>query len=501
MMKKALKILEKPAKLCYKNITWLKLGLFAGEANVSKLFFIDAGGKAIMKKILLTVLFLMGAAAAWADVNITVTPIESPDALRFGRVANAETVTREVRVRITSTTPQRYQVSQMLADPISDGKGGRLPDNGITYYTLRSSNARGSLYQDVPSNLDTANRIIYNSDPSGDGDSFIIAYNANGQNINSSGSYTGRISYLVTPQGSGSESQVYLNIYLDAERNVTIDVVTSTSAGKTLNLSTQDKGLSGEVMLTVKGGLGKQYSITQLADVFPQNEQAELLADGAVNFSIKADKGTSQVAALVPLTRKSEKIYLSDNQGSEDTVVVKFAINMDMLKDVAVGKYNGRVTYTIESQGAVIDTIPVALNIEIKPVFQIQVTPEDPRGLVFAGLKAANQPVTRRATLNVTSNLKRPYCVVQKLASPLTNQTGATIPMQKFTLREGIDKDQSGQVIFPTESEMKVGDTVIFNSDNAGDAAQFVVDYTVTGFPDLKSGDYYVNLSYSLMEK
>ena len=42
MMKKALKNLEKSAKSCYKNITWLKLGTFAGEANGSKLFFIDA---------------------------------------------------------------------------------------------------------------------------------------------------------------------------------------------------------------------------------------------------------------------------------------------------------------------------------------------------------------------------------------------------------------------------------------------------------------------------
>ena len=42
-MKKGLKILEKSAKSCYKNITWLKLGTFAGEANESKLFFIDAG--------------------------------------------------------------------------------------------------------------------------------------------------------------------------------------------------------------------------------------------------------------------------------------------------------------------------------------------------------------------------------------------------------------------------------------------------------------------------
>jgi len=43
MMKKALKILEKSAKLCYKNITWLKLGFFAGEANESRLFLVYAG--------------------------------------------------------------------------------------------------------------------------------------------------------------------------------------------------------------------------------------------------------------------------------------------------------------------------------------------------------------------------------------------------------------------------------------------------------------------------
>jgi len=45
MMKKALKILEKSPKPCYKNITWLKLGFFAGEANESKLFFVDTGSR------------------------------------------------------------------------------------------------------------------------------------------------------------------------------------------------------------------------------------------------------------------------------------------------------------------------------------------------------------------------------------------------------------------------------------------------------------------------
>ena len=34
-----------------------------------------------MKKIILTVLFAMSACAAWANVNITVTPVESADAL------------------------------------------------------------------------------------------------------------------------------------------------------------------------------------------------------------------------------------------------------------------------------------------------------------------------------------------------------------------------------------------------------------------------------------
>lgn len=454
-----------------------------------------------MKKIILTVLFAMAAATAWASVNITVTPVESADALRFGTITNAETVTREVRVRITSTSAQRYEVRQMLADPITSDKGDQLSGSAVTFYTLRGSNARGSLYQDVPSNLDTTNRVVYNSDPTGDSDSFIIAYNANGQNISSSGNYFARLAYSVIPQGSGSESQVYLNLYLDSQRNVSIDVSTSTSAGKNLYISTQPNELSGEVVLTIKGGIGKQYSITQLADVFPQNEQADLLADGAVNFSLKADKGTSQTAAALPLTRKSEKIYLSDSQGSADTVVVKFAMNLNALNDVAVGKYNGRVTYNIEAQGALIETIPVAVSIDVKPIFEIQVTPEDNNGLVFAGLKASNQPVTRRATVNVKTNLKRPYCVVQKAASPLTNKEGATIPMNKFTLREGLDKSQSGQVVFPAESEMKVGDTVIFNSDNTGTPAQFVVDYTVTGFPELKGGDYYLNLSYSLMEK
>ena len=443
----------------------------------------------------------MGAVAAWADVNVTVTPIESPDALRFGRVANAETVTREVRLRITSTTPQKYQVSQMLADPIVDDKGTRLPDNGISYYTLRNSNAHGSLYQDSLSNLDATNRIIYTSDPNGDGDSFVIAYNANGQNIASSGHYLGRLAYLVTPQGSGHESQVYLNVYLDAERNTTVTVSTSTSAGPDLSLSTQPNALSGDVMLTVKGGLGKQYSISQVADVFPQSEQAEPLADGAVNFSSKADKGSGQVTVAVPLARKSTQVYLSDNQGSEDLLDIKFAVNMDAIKDMGVGKYNGRVTYTIESQGAVIETVSVALNIEVKSIFEIVVTSEDNHGLVFAGLKASSQPVTRRATLQVKSNLKRPYCVVQKLASPMTNKAGGTIPLGKFTLHEGMDKDQSGQILFPADTAMKVGDTVIFNSDNTGTPAQFIIDYTVTGFPELQAGDYYVNLNYSLMEK
>jgi len=452
------------------------------------------------KITMLTIAGLIGALAVWADFDLSVTPIEGGSSLRFGRVS-VETVNREVRLRVSSATGSPYQLRQRLIEPLIDSQGNRLPDGAVTFYTLRGSNTRGSLYQDTPANLGSIDRVLYYSAPSGDNDSFIIAYSIDGSKVNASGSYFGKIAYSLVPQGAGSAREVYLNVYVDFDRNFDATLSTSSGGERELRLSSDEKDSAADVTLKLNGQLGGVYNVVQSVESPLRGEQGDPAAPGLLTYVVAADNGTSNVVSPAALTAQPVIIYNSTAAGDGDNIAIKFTVDKNVIDSLSVGRYHALLSYSVQARGQTVAQLPLDIYVEVKPVFEIQVISEDNKGLIFNDLRPDGPLQIRRTTIKVKSNLHRPYCVTQKVDAPLTSPAGSIMPLRDFTMRQGLEKGQSGRVVFTADTPLKVGDTIIYYSDAQGTAARFIVDYTAKGSPNLKAGDYYLNIDYALMEK
>jgi len=150
----------------------------------------------------------------WAESGISVSPYEGGIDLNFGRVSSSTTVTKEVKVRITSNLGKQYQVFQRLEGGLVNERGVILNPSAVVFSTLRGSNSTGSLYQEEPVGLSYNDQLLYVSNFQGDSDSFFVVYTFRGERLNAYGQFLGKIVYTLRPLGEGEEKIAILNVYL-----------------------------------------------------------------------------------------------------------------------------------------------------------------------------------------------------------------------------------------------------------------------------------------------
>ena len=66
---------------------------------------------------------IMNILSAEAALNLTVTPYEGGNSLRFGSVDNTSLINKEVRIRITSTGGVQYRLRQGLINTVVNERG------------------------------------------------------------------------------------------------------------------------------------------------------------------------------------------------------------------------------------------------------------------------------------------------------------------------------------------------------------------------------------------
>lgn len=148
-----------------------------------------------------------------------------------------------------------------------------------------------------------------------------------------------------------------------------------------------------------------------------------------------------------------------------------------------------------------IKRLPIDISLEIKPIFDIEVISESTGKLYFRNLNSDSGLVEKEVVIKITTNLSRPYDVVQTLSAPLVNQSGDTIPLQFFRLKVEKSKDNPGNIIFSQYTPLSVGDMRVFTSNPGGDCSEFKIIYSLEVPRDMVGGDYFTGLNYSLVEK
>jgi hypothetical protein len=141
----------------------------------------------------------------------------------------------------------------------------------------------------------------------------------------------------------------------------------------------------------------------------------------------------------------------------------------------------------------------VNLEAHVAPVFEINVE-LPPGGVDFANLLPNSPPETREVLVRVQSNLGKPYMVIQKVVSPLSNEKGEAIAEVAFSLKEEFIGSASGKLAHTDFKPVSPGDATLFFSDTQGSSAEFKVIYRLRAYPEMTPGDYRTEIVYSLGE-
>lgn len=456
-------------------------------------------------------------AQAFAAFNLSVEPVGGGYDLRFQRLSPEDfKQTKEVLVRVSSDIGRQYRVFQRIARPLSSNDGREIPSEQFKMYALPGSNSRGTLIYREESPVNQFDTMLYSSDPSGTGDSFKLVYTLSPVQRQLPGTYQGRISFVLIPiDSSQSQIVVTLNVYaeLAGGLNPVFELKTQDHSGR-IHLAPQSDQTLRErvdsiVAIGVQSPVGAAYKIYQQLDgsgiVSAEGDYFDLSKVG-VSFSA-LQKGRLGQPETLYQARTKELIYASDENGSPDELKVVYAPSDD-LRLMKAGRYRGRISFVAEIEGAQgMKLIPIRtldIDIEIPALFNLMVSSPDGRqgvNLQFGDVSYKTGPKTSEVIISVETNMKRPYKVIQRVASPMVNEFGDRVSEEdfKFWVKEVDDKISTPRLVLFDPRPVAEGDTVIFASSVRGEETKFKVVYELTMRPDSKGGRYDAQIGYSLL--
>lgn len=432
-----------------------------------------------------------------AALNLSVSPLSGGNNLRFGRVSSSGEVNKEVRIRITATDGDQYQVYHRIVDSFLNEKSTSLGTNAFSTYTLPGSNSSGTLYAQNPERMGFTDQLLYTSGSGGTSDAFTAVYTVDGSRMGASGNFFGRIQYIARPIGGASQDNVILNVTIEASGQFKIEINGSSSMDSVrLNLQS-DRNKEGYVEFAFSDNFGQGIQIYQEVEPFLQDELFNEIDDGTVLF-IASGNATGDLLpqALTGLTRKRVLIYSS--QENEDAFRLNFVLNQEAMERQKAGIYKGQLQYVVEENNSQ-RAYNIQLEVSVEPVFAIEVD-LPPQGLSFERLLPDSQPIIRVIEVKVKTNLGRPYMVMQSVTSPMTNKEGTSLPDQYFTFKGELLDQQAGKLIGTDYKQVPQGETSLYTSDNKGSPGRFNVSYRLRPFSTMIPGDYSTAIRYSLGE-
>ncbi len=448
--------------------------------------------------IALTLFLFFSCGQALAALSLSVSPSDGSSSLRFDRIGSVHGDRKEIRVRVSSTGGERYQVFQRIQDPVVNERGESLPFHALQSVTMNNSNTGGTLYLQNPDRLGQGDQLLYTSSQGGDSDSFVISYVVDPAALTSSGRFFGKILFTVRSLTGSSQEQAFVNIFIENEASWNSSVSGGRSPGQ-LRLKDSDVFDKSPDFSRImfSGNAGGEVRIYQELSTWPQNAMAEEIFPGAFHFTVSAQETQNvRLPGTTPLTRSRTLIY--SGRSAEDVLLVHFAADPQTIPQADAGTYYGKVKYIIENDKGTEEFL-LDMECHVQPVFNLEVT-LPPEGVSFANVLPTNPPMERAVTVSVRSNLRRPYQVLQDLSAPMANEKGHEIEKGFFTLQVGLLPGEKGQTKFTEFSPIKIGEYPIFSSDGKGSPATFNVIYRLQGYPQLNSGNYSAPIRFSLNE-
>ncbi|MDD5070562.1 MAG: hypothetical protein PHV17_07505 [Candidatus Omnitrophica bacterium] len=431
---------------------------------------------------------------------VSVSPVTGSGSLQFGRIRD-QVKGQEMRLRITDTGSNRYQVRQRFIEIPRNNRGEQIDSRAITFYTVNGSNSHGTLYQSSPGLIDNSDRVLYTSSSSGDNDSFLIVYEINPEYTVTPGDFFGRIQYIVRPlDGSSEEKRIITNFYFTVESDFSVEINTSSHSRAALSFKETGTDLKAWVEFNLTGEIKKDYSIFQHLSESLRTDDGVLLDAEAVQYLVSSEQGESFYPVFSAISRTKKRVYQSDKNLVNESVLIDYKVSPETTLKLSVGTYRGRISYDFEVKGMVVKTFSLPVSLEVKPKFSINVGSDEGGQLLFKNLKP-QESTQQSVTITVESNQNRPFVVIQRISSPLSTNSGQTIDLSYLSVRV---QKKTTSLLGTFDSSWQTVDSremVVYSSDLSGAPVSFGLDYSLTLPRDAFPGDYYASINYSLIEK
>jgi hypothetical protein len=454
----------------------------------------------MVRAVTMTILFFLAGLTqlCFAAVSLSVNPIDGSNSLRFDRMPTAGGENKQqIHIRVSSSNGDRFQVFQRILEPLINEKGEALNLQAIQTQTLSNSNSSGTLYLQNTDHMTMSDQLLYSSSQTGQGDSFLIGYALNQGLINASGSFRGRLVFTVRGMSSGLSEQVTIDVFLETSSSLKVSVK---GAHQPKRIRIQGSDISEKTAdylnVSFSGNSGQEIRIYQEVETLPQNESDQEL--GADVLQLDAEGNTEGLRTGLSALRATRLLIYSSTK-DEDNFSIYFLVNSDQVQQQDAGSYRGKIKYVVET-GQGNQEFPIDIECNIPPVFTMNVT-TPPGGVNFDHVLPNNPPQDEEVLVTVSSNLHKPYQVLQDLQTGMTNQQGKEFDRKYFTVQVQILSGQKGQSDFTEFSPMQTGEYPVFSSDASGNGATFKVLYRLQGYAQMSPGNFLVPVRFSLNQK
>lgn len=442
---------------------------------------------------------LLGSTPCFAALSLSVNPIDGSNSLRFQGTYAGEENKKEIHIRVTSTAGERYQIFQRVLGPVINEEGQALNLQAIETQALPNSNTAGTLYLQNGDHLGMGDQLLYSSSPSGQSDSFVVGYSLNRSLISSGGTFTGRLVFTVRSLTSGSSDQAIIDLFAENPTAFKLTVQGKYSPNQVhIRSSDTSDQTADAVNVSFSGNSGQQIRIYQQLDGMPQNETEEDLGAGVLQLDAEGQTNGLRSPGLSTLMPGRTLIYSSSK--SDDNFTIYFLADAAKAQQQDAGTYRGRITYVVET-GAGQQEFPINVQFDVPPVFTMNVTTPTAGGVSFSRVLAGAPPQDQEVEITVTSNLHKPYQVVQEMETNMTNPQGKEFDNRYFNIQVEIPDGQKGHSDFMEFSPVKTGEYPIFSSDASGSGASFKVLYRLQGYSQMTPGSFLAPIRFSLDQK
>lgn len=131
--------------------------------------------------------------------------------------------------------------------------------------------------------------------------------------------------------------------------------------------------------------------------------------------------------------------------------------------------------------------------------FDLQIRPyEGGYDLRYHNIDPQTGKVNKEVVVDITSDISKQYRLIQVLQEPLTNEQGASVPQNSFTVYAVRASNNSGTVSVETDTPVFLGRTILYTSNSSGLSDSFILVYSLALPPDQEPGSYRGRLQFTL---